>query len=125
MSNTRNARQARAAHRLAVNTDFPEELSYKGERILLADIPAVLLMLNPLSGEYEEFDYDIKSKGTEIPYPYKELRIEIDCLRWDSGVPGTIPTTIHASMSGLSLRVTTSNKNDLRYEKGAAIKFSQ
>jgi hypothetical protein len=34
-------------------------------------------------------------------------------------------TLIHASISGLSLRVTTSNKNDLRYEKGASIKFSQ
>jgi hypothetical protein len=47
------------------------------------NLPNVLLMLDPLSDEYTEFEYEIKSKGAEIPHPYKELRVEIDFPEFD------------------------------------------
>ena len=47
------------------------------------NLPGILLMLDPLSEEYKEFEYEIKSKGTEIPHPYEELRLEIDFPEFD------------------------------------------
>ena len=42
------------------------------------NLPNILQMLHPSSSEYEEFEYEIKTKGIEIPYPYKELKVEIE-----------------------------------------------
>ena len=40
-------------------------------------------MLDPMSPQYQEFEYDIKKKGTQIPHPYKELRVEIEYPEFD------------------------------------------
>lgn len=42
------------------------------------NLPTIILSMDPLSSEYQDFEMQIKEKGLEIPYDYKELRVEID-----------------------------------------------
>ena len=60
---------------VVANKEFVAHSSVGRERF--KNLPNILLMLHSMSPQYKEFEHDIKKRGTEIPYPYKELQLEV------------------------------------------------